>query len=214
MVGYLQGKVLSFHDGELLLGVGDPSFGVIGYTLKIPQRSDYLEVIKNQKVELYVYSHVREDAFDLYGFRTVEEKETFLMLLSVSGIGPKAALAVLSLAKPCDLFFAIQNGDQAFFKGVRGIGKKSAERILVDLKDQVEKKLKNSLFSNLAVKEDVALNQNPMGHKVFDAKQALLGLGYRSSELDTLLQKIVKKDQEFESSEQILREALKELKTL
>ena len=62
--------------------------------------------------------------------------------------------------------------------------------------------------------KNVALKQNPMGHKVFDAKQALLGLGYRSSELDNLLQKIVKKDQEFESSEQILREALKEIKTL
>src|SRR5690606_31081959 len=89
---------------------------------------------------LFVYTHVREDAMELYGFSTREEKELFLVLIGVSGIGPKAALKVLSAVPPEELIQAIVHGDRAALTRVPGIGKKTAERVVLELSDSLKKR--------------------------------------------------------------------------
>src|SRR4051812_48617089 len=136
MIGYLYGEILENSEGKILIGVGDKAnSGLVGYSVSVPQNSDYSSLTPGQKIAFHIYSHVREDAFDLYGFFSRLEKSLFLILLNVNGIGPKSGLGILSAAEPSRLIGAILEDDQAFLTHIPGIGKKTAERMVVELRD-------------------------------------------------------------------------------
>jgi Holliday junction DNA helicase RuvA len=228
MIGYLQGEVLQCSEGKLLVGVGErQSFGVIGYLLSVPQRSQYLTFLAKTRVELHIYTHVREDALDLFGFLTPFEKELFLALLTVNGVGPKSALGILSSVEPFALVNAILKADQTALTKIAGIGKKTAERVVLELKDVVRKKVDLGLWtgpshdslaasgalslSEFAQEQGAELKQG--NSQVFqDAKSALVGLGYRDHDIHLLLNRILDSgDTPPRAVEDLVRSALRQL---
>lgn len=133
MIGLLRGALRHRGPSRLLLDVGG-----VGYDVVVPT-STLLELPEEgQQVELLIHTQVREDAITLYGFRSPREKEVFERLLGVSGVGPRTALAALSALGPEPLVSAIRDGDARRISAVPGIGRKTAERLIVDLRDRLE----------------------------------------------------------------------------
>ena len=224
MIGYLQGEILEHQDGKMIIGVGDrKSTGSVGYLVTVPQSAAYGGCLPAQKIELYVYTHVREESLDLYGFSSQFEKGLFLILLGVNGIGPKSALGMMSGVEPSQLVDAIIQGDQALLTRVPGVGKKTAERIVVELRDSLRKKVEagtlggysKTHLSPKSASGDGALRRadGSLDPGVFrDAKEALVGLGYREQEIHQLLNRVLE-DVEFrpKRAEELVRTALKQL---
>jgi holliday junction DNA helicase RuvA len=132
MIGHLRGTVLEKRPAEVIVDTGG-----VGYQVQIPISTYTALPDRGATVALRIYTHVREDTLALFGFATSEEKQLFEQLISISGIGPKLAITVLSgLAAP-DLVAAIRNGDVAQLVRIPGVGKKTAERIVLELKDKV-----------------------------------------------------------------------------
>lgn len=200
MLGYISGKILEHSEGKLLVGVGSPEAGgIVGYAVSIPESSGHVGLIPGQVVELFLYSHVREDAFDLYGFKLAAEKDLFLTFLSVSGIGPKGALNILSGAEAGDIIQAILRADKVFLSRIPGIGKKTAERIVLELGDKIRKKMDAGFYAAL---KSVSGPQAPAGASAHlcatgslglyrDAISALTGLGYREADAEQTLRRIM-----------------------
>lgn len=211
MIGYLQGEILDHSEGKLLLGVGDPNAGGrVGYTVSVPQSPPYRGLFPGQKIELFVYTHVREEALDLYGFSTPFEKAVFLTLLTVNGIGPKGALGILTGMDPAHLLEAILEGDQASLTRAPGIGKKTAERVVVELKDVIQKKFGSSGPSVSSGRSEKSAFRSHPG--IEDAKLALIGLGYREQEVQQVLSKLLDGSQPpLNRTEDWVRSALKHL---
>jgi len=131
MIGYLKGKVLAVDAAEVIIDVAG-----VGYQLRVSLTTAN-EFKIGTLTELWVHTHVREGVFALYGFRTPQEKSTFLLILGVSGIGPRLALNVFSLLTPDQFVMAVAQEDVAALTAIPGIGKKTAERIVVDLRDKI-----------------------------------------------------------------------------
>ena len=131
MIAYLSGKILLKTDKSIILLVSG-----IGYEIFISYR--FLEKVQQgNELELFVYHKQREDSQELYGFSSFEERDFFMQLISVSGVGPKSAINVLAISEVKDLKSAIATGDADMFKKVSGIGSKTAERIVVELKGRL-----------------------------------------------------------------------------
>lgn len=158
---------------------------------------------KGEKEKLYIYDYVREDAFDLYGFKTLEEKRLFQLLLGVSGIGPKVAISVLSSGTSSVIISAIVTEDVAFFQQAPGIGKKTAHRIVLELKDKV-----GGMLGGTASEEAVSAEFGAGDNKLKDARAALASLGYAPNEISTSLRGL---DTAPLSVSDILRAALKRM---
>ena len=156
-----------------------------------------------ETAKLYTYECIREDAFDLYGFYDKREKRCFEMLLDVSGVGPKAAMSILSSATPESLAMAIISGDEKALTVAQGIGKKIAQRILLELKDKMTKETSGMVLSG-----GNGASAVPGTSKLSDAASALAVLGYSNAEITVVL-----KDIEVESTplEEIIRQALKKM---
>jgi Holliday junction DNA helicase RuvA len=131
MIAFLVGKVTEQLDDMIGLDVGG-----VGYGLWVPQE-DWAHLAIGSEVKLYVYEHIREQNHDLFGFTSISTKKLFEQLLSVNGVGPKMALAVLSVGLVDEVRLAIAEGNVKFLQAASGVGKKVAERIVVDLKDKV-----------------------------------------------------------------------------
>ena len=168
MIGSIKGKIISKTEKFLLVETGG-----VGY--KISVSPDLLSKGKklNEEVFLFIHTHVREDAFDLYGFLEQEELEFFEMLLGVSGIGPKSALAILGIASIETLRKAISTNDTVYLTKVSGIGRKTAEKIVIELRDKIGKE-----------KEGTSLQEE------LDALEALKSLGYSQNEAREALKKV------------------------
>jgi len=132
MIGFLRGQILEKHPNRLIVDVHG-----VGYDVYVPLSTYYQIGEEGSEVALRVYTHVREEALQLYGFLTELERQLFERLIGISGIGPKLAVALLSGMEPRDLLGAVQRADVARLTGVPGIGKKTAERIVLELKDRV-----------------------------------------------------------------------------
>ena len=130
MIAHLTGQVFSKTTQSVLIDTGG-----IGYEVFVPLSTFYTLPEKNEKASLHIYTHVREDALLLFGFHSKLEKKLFLMLISVSGIGPKLAVNILSGIGPEELLGAIARGDTVRLRAIPGIGKKTAERIALELKE-------------------------------------------------------------------------------
>jgi Holliday junction DNA helicase RuvA len=149
-----------------------------------------------QEIEVYTHQHVREDALDLYGFRSLEEMEFFELLLSVSGIGPKSALGVLAVASIDDIKESIVRGDSELLTKVSGIGRKTAERVVLELKEKIGR-----LTSIIGEKGDVISSNG-------DEIDALMVLGYSMQQARDALRKV---GSEIKDSGERIREALKKI---
>ena len=131
MIAHLRGRLLDKQPNRIILDVNG-----VGYDLFVPLSTFYNLGEPGAETALRVHTHVREDALALYGFATRLEQELFERLISISGIGPKLALAVLSGLEPAELMGAIERGDVAQLTGSPGVGKKTAERIVLEMKDR------------------------------------------------------------------------------
>lgn len=195
-----------FYHLEGIVSDIDLNFAVIdcngvGYGLNTTANT--LSTLKiGQKSKLYISECIREDAFDLYGFATMSEKRCFDMLLTVSGIGPKAAQAILSTSSPEALAVAILNGDERAITVAQGVGKKIAQRVILELKDKIGKDsgLSEAYSPAVFVPNDSGLKS--------DALAALTMLGYSSAEINSALKNL---DLSGMSTEQIVKTALKNL---
>ena len=133
MIGYLRGRLFRKTPQDLIIDAGG-----VGYRVLVPISTFCRLPDPGEETQLYIHTHVREDLFVLYGFGTPLEQELFEKLISVSGVGPKVGLAVLSGIEPDDLLHAIRDNDVARLTRVPGIGKKTAERLILELKDKLK----------------------------------------------------------------------------
>lgn len=176
MFDYLRGSVSFVTPDRVVLDVGG-----VGFSLAASANTT-AKVRVGEEVTLYTYLAVREDALDLFGFSDREEQASFLMLTSVSGVGPKAALAILSALTPSALALAIVSGDEKALCAAQGVGKRLASRLLLELKDKV---------SNEAAISGVSSASAPTSVKGADeAAEALVALGYSASEVYAALAKV------------------------
>lgn len=204
MIGYLDGKILENQEDRILLAVGDPEQGRVGYLIAVPKRAEYLQLTSAMRVSFYIYSHIREDAFDLYGFLTTHEKEMFQCLISVNGVGPKMALSILSNADPGRIHTAVATQNASLLKGIPGVGSKTVDRLLMELKTPLKKR--EGHWTSLP-----PTSATVMDSIYVEAKQALLGLGYRESEIDPLLSQCAKNfEHPPENVSAVIREALRQ----
>jgi holliday junction DNA helicase RuvA len=201
MIASLTGRLASKHPGGVVIDVQG-----VGYDVLIPLSTYYRLPDPEQPVSLTIHTHVREDAIQLFGFLTTREKDAFLLLLTVSGIGPKLALSVISTLSIDDLSSAILSDDYAVLASVPGIGKKSAGRLALELKDKIEKISFGAdiLTTNL---------REPSNRLLDDALSALVNLGYKAADVkDVLKQVLAGRDGEMPLQD-LIRAALKELAT-
>lgn len=175
MIAYLKGKVINKNDKSIILLVEG-----IGYEIFLPNKF-LIKIKKEQDLDLYIYHKQKEDSQELYGFESLEEREFFVQLISVSGVGPKSALNVMSIASIQDLIEGIVSGDADIFKKVSGIGSKTAERILIELKGRFGSLL-NINANNKNLKDDSNL-------EIFEA---LNTLGFNDNEVREIYNKIPK----------------------
>ena len=197
MFHHIEGKVSEIGQGYVVM-----DYGGIGFLLNTTLNTlSYLKSEENAK--LYVSENVKEDAFDLYGFYTKSERRCYEMLTSVSGIGPKAALSILSANTPEGLSLAILNNNEKALTVAPGIGKKIAQRVILELKDKIGKESESLNFAVPSV-------ATPVGESsaVSDAVAALTILGYSSNDVAPILKKL---DVESMSTEQIIKAVLKQM---
>ncbi|MCH5249446.1 MAG: Holliday junction branch migration protein RuvA [Lachnospiraceae bacterium] len=174
MYAYLKGTIEEITEDNLILEVNQ-----IGYNIKISARTANLLEGIGSFVKIYTYTLVREDAFNLYGFLTRDDLEIFKKLITVNGIGPKGGLAVLSVMSADELRFAILSGDAKAISKAPGIGAKTAERVILDLKDKV------SLQDAISPKADVSMASlagEGTSNEKNEAIEALVALGYSASD--------------------------------
>ena len=198
MIAALTGRLVAKAPTHVTLDVHG-----VGYEVFIPLSTFYGLPELNEAVSLSIHTHLREDALQLFGFASAGEKETFLLLTSISGIGPKLALSVLSALSVPDLVKAIQAGDVDRLATVPGIGKKSAGRIALELKDKVQRVH--------PVAPTAAATGPPASALQEDAVSALVNLGYRSTEAKDAVKRILDGSREPPTLKDVIRDALKDL---
>ena len=197
MFYYLEGTVTVIAQNLAVIDIGG-----VGYACMTTLNTlSHLE--SGNKAKLYTYCNVKEDAFDIYGFYDTSEKRCFEQLLSVSGVGPKAALSILSSASPESLALAIIGDDESALTIAPGIGKKLAQRIILELKDKVSKEIPALKVSGYVPQSG---DTSRPGSKQQDAAAALAVLGYSQSEISAAMRSI---DVIELSVEEIIREVLK-----
>jgi Holliday junction DNA helicase RuvA len=197
MIAHLRGRLLEKHPNRVIVDVNG-----VGYDVHVPLSTFYEMAEPGEEIALRVHTHVREDALLLYGFATVLELQIFERLLSVSGIGPKLALAVLSGIEPNELVSAIRTANVARLTGIPGIGKKIAERIGLELKDKMASFLPAETPASPAAAAGDALRT--------DVLSALMNLGYHRPLAERATDSALKKSAG-SSFETVLKHALREL---
>lgn len=200
MIAHLTGRLLSKTTQSVIIDAGG-----IGYEVLVPLSTFYTLPEKDGRVSIHVYTHVREDALLLFGFQSGLEKALFTMLISVSGIGPKLAINVLSGIGPQDLLSAIAKGDALRLQSIPGVGKKTAERIALELKDRA---------SRMMGEHDVTEPSAPMGSEdqqlLDDALSALVNLGYPAKSAKKALEN-ARRGASSPSLEELIKAALRGL---
>jgi Holliday junction DNA helicase RuvA len=196
VIAFLRGRLLEKHPNRVVLDVNG-----VGYDVQVPVSSFFGLGEPGADVSLRIHTHVREDAIALFGFRSALELHLFERLIAVSGIGPKVALAVLSGIEPPELVQAVQGGDVARLTAIPGIGKKTSERIVLELKDRI----------GAATLTGTATETPRAGGPVRDdLLSALLNLGYHRPAADKAIDATLRAD-EGAAFEDALRAALKRL---
>ena len=172
MIAHVFGKVAEKFNGSLVIDVHG-----VGYEVSVAT-NDFDAVILDQEVKFYTYHHVREQAEELFGFSSLAAKKLFEMLITVQGVGPKAALAILSLGDAEQVRNAIANADSSFVQKATGVGKKTAERVVVDLSDKVGLpthygRAEEPLQTELNTSDEALEALMALGYTLADATKAL-----------------------------------------
>jgi Holliday junction DNA helicase RuvA len=191
MIATIEGKVSEKIGDSVIVDIGG-----LGYEVVVPV-SDWGAVKTGESAKFYIYEHIREDAHTLFGFSSIAAKQLFMQLLGVNGVGPKVAMQVMSAASLERLQQSIGAGDVDLFKGVSGVGKKTAERIMVELKGKVAVTGDGSVM--------VAGAPIASGDPAY---QALVGLGYTPAQAAEAVARIPK---EIEDDQARVKEALKQV---
>jgi Holliday junction DNA helicase RuvA len=197
MIALLRGTLLEKHPGRLIVDVGG-----VGYDVQVPLSTFYVLGEPGAGVSLRIYTHVREEVIALYGFATPLEQQLFERLIGISGIGPKLALAVLSGIEPTELIKAIRLHDVARLTAIPGIGKKTAERIGLELKDR--------LPAELQAAGQAARTETPQDQLRADLLSALLNLGYQRAVAEQAIERTLRGSADT-GFEQALKEVLRSL---
>lgn len=164
MLSYIKGKITIIQNDFLVIENNN-----IGYQIKIANNLDFS---LNEEITIYTYLHVREDLLEIYGFKTQEEKSLFLQLISVKGLGPKGALAILSSGKIDEVVNAINQGDNKYLQRFPGIGAKASQQIILDLHGKIN------------FNQSLSSKENP---KITNIKEALKSMGYNNNEIKNII---------------------------
>ena len=202
MISYIRGELCDIEEQKAIVDVNG-----VGYGIYMPQQALSLLPPMGQQVKIHTYLNIREDAMQLFGFLTKEDLNVFRLLIGVNGIGPKAGLNILSCLSPDELRFAVLSGDAKAISATPGIGKKTAEKLILELKDKlnIEDMLEHAAHGGDS--EDLASGTDTASNTMqAEAVQALTALGYGSAES---LRAVKKSSPECSSVEDILKAALK-----
>ena len=199
MIEYIHGELTELVPTQAVIEAGG-----VGYVLNI-SLTTYDSLKDKKEAKLYVYESIREDAYVLCGFASREEREMFVALLSVSGVGGNTARTILSAFAPAELRTVVANEDSRALKSVKGIGLKTAQRIIVDLKDKLAGDGEVEM-GNLAGTERSTRNEN-----ADEAVGALVTLGYPAPMAQKAVSAILKADNEVQAVEEMIKRALKML---
>ena len=194
MIAKISGSLAHKEPGEVIIDVGG-----VGYQLFISLGVFYRLPEIGKPVSVFVHTHVREDALQLFGFLEYEEKQTFLMMNGVSGIGPKLAIGILSGIPSKELVRALREADQVRLVSIPGVGKKLAERMIVELKDKL-----------MALPDENQMGrQDGSSQLMRDVVSALVNLGYRRGESEKIVREVVNGEER--NLEVVLKETLRRL---
>lgn len=196
MIARLSGKLISKSTDSLVIDVDG-----VGYEVNAPLSTFYALPEEGADATLLIYTHVKEDAFKLFGFLSLMEKKLFIKLITVSGVGPKLAMNILSGMESVKLALAIKEGDIARMNAIPGVGKKTAERLILELKDKIDSDI-------LSANGEQTVVQKEKTSVLDDALSALLNLGYRKPDVEKTLDSLMQSDSTL-SVESLLKEALK-----
>lgn len=194
MIEYLKGRLAEKSPTHVVIDCGG-----VGYFVNISVNT-FGQIPDTELAKIWIHFIVREDAQILYGFAEKEERDVFRKLISVSGVGANTARMILSSMTPDDLRFTIQNQNATALKAIKGIGAKSAQRIIVDLHDKISKSDENL--------ENVTLVDNSLKN---DALVALSSLGFDKTKTDKTLDKLIKAEGAELTVEELIKKALKQL---
>jgi Holliday junction DNA helicase RuvA len=205
MIAYLSGTLLSKQATSAIVDVGG-----VGYDVAIPLSTFYELGEVGAPVQLRIYTHVREDTLQLFGFKTARERELFLQLISVSGVGPGLAIKLLSGMNADEMVASIRTNNLARLVSIPGVGRKTAERLVVDLRDKIAALSSPALEEEFAAKAAAAGAPTSEDSIRNDALSALANLGYQKSAAEKAITKAVAEGGEL-SVEVILRRSLRSL---
>jgi Holliday junction DNA helicase RuvA len=194
MISFIKGKKLEIDPTKIIIDVNG-----IGYELKISLRT-YSEIKEYSVVNLFTHLQVKEDSHTLFGFYDKSERKTFLSLLSISGVGPSTAIMILSSLSSSELNSAIISSDVLTIKSVKGIGLKTAERIILELKDKILKNLNQKNPNNFLVERDNTIKN--------EALSALSSLGISKNVVNNHIDRVLDNNNNI-SLEDLIREVLK-----
>ena len=193
MIAHISGTLAQKIPGEVVIDVAG-----VGYQIFIPLNVFYRLPEIGAPLSLQIYTHVREDALQLFGFQDLGDKQLFLLLLGVSGIGPKLAVNILSGIATDELWRALKEGDQVRLMAIPGVGRKLAERMIVELKDK---------FATLAPTGPESAKIEGGSQLLSDAVSALVNLGYKRPEAEKIVREVLGKGER--SLEKVLKESLR-----
>lgn len=198
MYAYIKGKLTHKSPTQVHLECND-----IGFLINISLQT-YSEIENKDDVKLFIQQIIREDAHTLFGFHTEEEKNLFNHLISVSGIGPNTARLMLSSMNTNEWINAIISEDIRLIQSVKGVGPKSAQRVVIELKDKVKKE-------NLAIAKDVSVISSAKNEVYTEALAALNMLGFAKIQAEKAIQKVIKENSNIHSVEELIKLSLKNL---
>src|SRR5919107_1460658 len=203
MIAHLSGTLLAKHATSVIVDVGG-----VGYEVTIPVTTFYDLGETNAPVRLQIYTHVREEALQLFGFRTLRERELFTLLISVSGIGPKSAVAMLSGMSADEIVTAIRQSNFARITSIPGVGRKTAERLVIELRDKM------AALSSPALEEEISAGGSAAAQSEDalreDTLAALLQLGFPRPAAEKAITNSIQEGGEL-SVETLLRRSLRQL---
>lgn len=199
MISYIKGELSAIEEDKIVVEVNG-----IGYGIFMPAQSMGQLPPVGHEVKIYTYLNVREDAMQLFGFLTKDDLSVFKLVIGVSGIGPKGGLSILSKLSPDELRFAVLANDAKAISAAPGIGKKTAEKLIIELKDKLS--VTDILERNAEVSETMQVSDHSSGIQA-EAVEALTALGYGSTESMKAVKKVV--ITENTTVEEVLKQALK-----